>query len=364
VRIAYLGQMADVSTENGISKKIRAQAAAWLTAGHSVRYFSLTPTTVVWPGLAPLESEIVQRGPPWTRIARSMQLCQRIQQWQPDVIYFRYAYHSPGLPRLFCTIPTVAEINSDDTAEYTLTLSLAKRCYHRITRGHILRPIIGFVTVTRELASHFAVWKRPTMVIGNGIALDAFSFAPVSTPNTTTRVVFLGTAGSPWHGLERVDELARLMPDVHFDIVGLDVGAWGVQTNSHTPPPNIHLHGTLPRSAYETILTRATAALGSLALYKNGMNEACPLKVREYLALGLPVIAAYEDTDIPESADYFLRLPNCAESLAPQQERIAAFLGAWQNRRVPRNAVAHLDTTVKEARRLSFLQNVVQSSRR
>src|ERR1035437_9353973 len=54
MKIAYLGQMADVSRETSIAKKIRAQCLAWQTAGHTVRYFALTPTPTVWSGFAPV----------------------------------------------------------------------------------------------------------------------------------------------------------------------------------------------------------------------------------------------------------------------------------------------------------------------
>jgi hypothetical protein len=86
------------------------------------------------------------------------------------------------------------------------------------------------------------------------------------------------------------------------------------------------------------------------------MYEACPLKVREYLALGLPVIGAYRDTDIPDESEYFLRLPNDAAPLAPHRETIAAWIDRWRGRRVPRAAIAHFDHLAKEKRRLGFLE--------
>jgi hypothetical protein len=89
------------------------------------------------------------------------------------------------------------------------------------------------------------------------------------------------------------------------------------------------------------------------------MDEACPLKAREYLALGLPVIGAYQDTDIPTDADYFLRLPNNSESLAPWRDRISTFIEYWRTRRVPRSAIAHLDVSVKEAQRLAFMEKIL-----
>jgi glycosyltransferase involved in cell wall biosynthesis len=357
MKIAYLGQMADVSQESSIAKKIRSQSTAWIEAGHAVRYFSLVPKTTVWPGLAPVETQLIARGLPGQRLLRSHALCLAIKQWQPDVIYFRYAYHSPGLPALFRRIPAVAEINSDDTGEYALSLSAPKRIYHRLTRDRILAPLSGIVTVTRELGKRFAPFGHPCAVIGNSAALTEFSLLPPST--SASRLIFIGSAGSPWHGLERIAELASLFPDIGFDIVGIDARAWRTQTAQPIPPENVTLHGFLSPSAYAPLMTGAVAAIGSLALYKNGMQEACPLKVREYLALGLPVIGACADTDIPDDADYYLRLPNNDAPLDAHRSNIAAFLEHWRGRRVPREAIAHLDTSVKETRRLAFMARVV-----
>ncbi|HUG11951.1 MAG TPA: glycosyltransferase, partial [Opitutaceae bacterium] len=341
-----------VATENGISKKIRAQAIRWTEAGHAVCYFSLAPTTRVWPGLAPLETDLVARGNPLSRLSRSFVLTARVRAWQPDVIYFRYAYHSPGFPALFRRIPTVAEINSDDLAEYPITLSRAKLAYHRLTRRRVLSSVAGFVHVTHELAVRFQPFGKPAQVIGNGIDLDAFAPAPVTVSSAPLRLIFIGSSGTPWHGLERLAELACLLPEFHFDVVGCPAPP-------EPQPPNLQFHGALTRVAYEPLLQQATAAIGTMALFRKHMEEACPLKVREYLAAGLPVLAGYRDTDIPETADYFLRLPNDAAPLAPHRERIAAWLASWQGRRVPRAAIAHLDYEVKEKQRLEFLARFV-----
>jgi hypothetical protein len=344
--------MADIATENGISKKIRAQCVAWQAAGHEVRYFSLTPTATVWPGMQPVPVEVLCRGCVVHRAVQSCRLARQIRAWCPDAIYFRYAYHSPGLVRLFGEIPTVAEINSDDRAEYPLTLSRAKVAYHRLTRNRILRAVAGFITVTGELAGRLADFGKPSEVIANGITLADFPDLPPPDLERPPRLVFMGSAGSPWHGLDRVADLARLVPGVPIDIIGESVP-------DALQPAEMHFYGPLPRERYEPLLRAATVAIGTLALYIKSMDEACPLKVREYLVGGLPVIAAYRDTDIPDGADYFLRLPNTAGSLEPHRERIVRFIAAWRGRRVPRQSVLQLDSAGKEARRLAFLERVV-----
>lgn len=364
MRIAYLGQMADIATENGISKKIRMQTAAWFAAGHSVRYFALEPTTAFWAGLAPLEAEVLARGGnAISRALQSSRLAARVRAWRPDAIYFRYAYHSPGFPALFRAIPTVAEINSDDRVEYALTLSRAKQWYHRLTRSRVLRSVRAFVPVTHELAERLAVFGRPAETIGNSIALDEFTPLPPAPADAPLRAIFVGSPQTPWHGLDRVAELATLFPAIGFDVIGCTFEQWRQITGAVAPAPtNVVFHGSLLRSRYEPLARAATFALGTFGLYRKGMDEACPLKVREYLALGLPVLAAYRDTDVPPEADYFLRLPNDAARLAPHCPAIAAWIEHWRGRRVSRARVEHLDTRHKEAQRLAFIARIIAAS--
>jgi glycosyltransferase involved in cell wall biosynthesis len=364
MRIAYLGQMADIATENGISKKIRGQATAWLEAGHAVRYFSLVPTPVAWPGLAPVEAELLARGSVLRRLTQSFRLAARVRAWRPDAIYFRYAYHSAGLPALFRAVPTVAEINSDDLTEYPVTLSPAKVLYHRLTRRRVLDAVSAFVPVTREIGARLASFGKPAEVIANGIDLADFEPAPLPARDRPPQLVFVGSGGTPWHGLERVAELARLFPASPFDIIGCTADDWRRSAApGGTLPGNLRFHGVLARPAYEPLLRAATAALGTLALFRKQMDEACPLKVREYLALGLPVLAAYQDTDIPPGADYFFRLPNNSAPLDAHRDKIAAWLARWRSDRVPRTAIAQLDHAGKERRRLDFIAEIVARHR-
>jgi glycosyltransferase involved in cell wall biosynthesis len=355
--------MADITTENGISKKIRMQSSAWAAAGHVVRYFAAVPRPVPWSGLAPLETDLVRRGNALARMFTSRLLCRHIDAWQPDVIYFRYAHHSPGLPRLFSRHPTIAEINSDDLQEYSLTLSAAKRFYHRMTRTRVLRQVRGLVAVTAELAERFSGFAKPAEVIGNSVEFAALPHLSAAPLDGGTRLIFVGNTGTPWHGLDRVGDLAGVLPEFEFVIVGCTAEDYLRCANVPVAPRNFRLLGMMSQRDYLPLFGQALAAIGTMGLYRKHMQEACPLKVREYLAVGLPVIGAYQDTDIPPDADYFLRLPNNAEPLAPWGDRIVAFLDRWRTRRVPRAAIAHLDVSVKEARRLAFMERILAASR-
>lgn len=358
MRIAYLLQMADLATENGIAKKIFQQATAWTEAGSTVKIFTQANQPGIWCDFADVAVEVFPKKSLHQRFLRSLRLCESIRHWKPDVIYYRYAYHAPGLPTLFRDFPTIAEINSDDQKEYPLTLGYLKNLYHRLSRHRVLQAMAGFCPVTHELAERFSEFQRPQKVIGNAISLKLFDLLPIAENSSRLRLAFIGSPRTPWHGLDRLGELASLVPNICIDIIGCELSDY-TAVSSAAPCANLTFHGHLSRARYESILSQATAAIGTLGLYRKGMHEACPLKVREYLALGLPVIGGCADTDIPDNAGYYLRLPNDDAPLAPYRETITAFIEHWRDRRVGREAIAHLDTSAKETARLAFMERVV-----
>lgn len=69
-------------------------------------------------------------------------------------------------------------------------------------------------------------------------------------------------------------------------------------------------------------------AVSSLALHRDGLNEASPLKTREYLVAGVPVLTAYRDTDFLRGAPFLLQLPNVEDNVLPHLAEIDALCNA------------------------------------
>src|SRR5207247_9128294 len=176
---------------------------------------------------------------------------------------------------------------------------------------------------------------------------------PAPAPDRA-RVAFLGSARQAWHGLDKIAWLAGQLPDVDFDVVGYDDVRLREALGPSTPD-NLHARGILARAEYEPILAACDLAIGTLALHRKNMHEACPLKVREYLAYGLPVVIGYEDTDL-DGLDtwYLLRLPNVESNVRDHAGEIHSFLESVRGRRVPRGEVAgRIGSVEKERRRLA-----------
>jgi hypothetical protein len=105
-------------------------------------------------------------------------------------------------------------------------------------------------------------------------------------------------------------------------------------------------------------------AISSLALHRIGMNESSPLKTRECLAYGLPVILPYVDTDLHDlNCDFILEIPNTEDNVKNHADRIRDFAYRMRGRRADRDILlSRIDSKQKELRRLSFFRKIVQGS--
>ena len=129
-----------------------------------------------------------------------------------------------------------------------------------------------------------------------------------------------------------------------------------------TLPPNVTSHNELGRDELTTVLSESDVAFGTLALHRNSMHEACPLKTRHYLAHGLPVVIGYDDTDFLDLEPwYLLRLPNTESNVSESVESIRAFIRRGRDERVGRSEIAErIDLAPKEKRRLAFMRALLE----
>jgi len=128
-----------------------------------------------------------------------------------------------------------------------------------------------------------------------------------------------------------------------------------------TVPGNLTLHGYLEKVDYEKVLAGATAAIGTLSLYKKGMQEAAPLKIRGCAAYGIPLILPYVDTDLHDLAcEAILEIPNTEDNVNQSATSIHDFLYCMRGKRLERETIHDLiDMDVKEAARLNFFRKFI-----
>jgi len=353
MRIAYFAHV-NAGRGSGVVAKLAAQLAAWRREGHDATLFLATSDRdVAWASV--LGHVIIARyhdGP--SRLRAMFRLVEAVRDAGPDVVYLRWELFYPPMLRLPSGVPLVVEINTNDLREYALGPRL-RATYNRLTRGLLLRRADAFVFANGwDLARSpsFQRFEARPVVITNGIDLSAYPSLPADAEGPP-RLVFVGIDDTPWNGIDKLITLASMRPGWCFDFVGITL-------DPGQRRPNIRTHGQLDRPAVLEVLRQADVGVGPLALHRKGMEEVCTLKVREYLAVGLPVLYGGHDPDADAFDPYVMRIANTETNVVDEADRIDAFVNGARGLRVPRSLIEHLDVAVKERQRLEVFGEVAR----
>lgn len=170
------------------------------------------------------------------------------------------------------------------------------------------RPTIakaaGVIGVTQEIVDYelerTGTPDKHAYVYPNGIVFEDLQLEDRRSKDVPE---FLFVANfSPWHGL---DLLLKNIAQSKEQFVLHLVGKIPDQLLALTQDPRIQVHGHLNQQQIQSLSAQCWVGLASFALFRKKMKQACPLKVREYLMLGLPVYGDYQDV-FPEGAEYFM----------------------------------------------------------
>lgn len=367
MRIAYISLHWPRKKASGIGRKIEEQIAAWRQAGHSVEFFShRIPVDKPDELVEGVSFEYRPVAGFFGKILTEIHRCQAIppmvraiQGYKPDIIYLRWSMYVFPSHRIFRIAPVVVEINTDDVSQHEM-LGLVYSLYNRITRRIYLSKAAGLVFTSAELRScgSFAPYHRPGVVIANGIDLVHNPVIP-APHNQRPRIGFIGTPDLAWQGVDKIVRLAELCPDLDIDVIGFD----GIHSDK-AQPANLFFYGYLDKEEARAVLAGDDVGLGTLALHRKAMEEASPLKMREYLTYGIPVIIPYKDTDLDDlKVDTILRIENTEDTIERNWEIIRDFAHKMQGRRVDRDLISQrIDSQIKEGIRLKFFESCLTGS--
>ncbi|MHB9705660.1 glycosyltransferase family protein [Alcaligenes aquatilis] len=216
-----------------------------------------------------------------------------------DVFVLRHSVHDP-FQYLFirtCPKPVYLVHHTKELDELAGGGVLGKlRSYAESVLGRwSIRRAAGVIGVTPELSAYESERAgqagKYTYTYPNGVMYTG----QIMADHRQDRPEFLFVASHfyDWHGLDLVlDALGRSQADFCLHIVGVVFEADLVRCQKD---PRIVLHGTLSADEISALAQRCWVGLSSFALDRKGMLQACTLKVREYLMLGLPVYSGHQD---------------------------------------------------------------------
>ena len=247
-------------------------------------------------------------------------------------------------------------------------LSLAKLWAERLRGPAVLARSRGVIGVTEEIRR--SVIKRipgappPSRVIGNGYHVTAAELLPCPAwQGGALHLLFAAATFSRWHGLDRLLAGLAGSREVVVHLVGrVPAGLAGSALPAQVAAGSVVCHGPLDSAGLRDLASRCHAAVSSLALHRLGLVEACPLKTREYLAWGMPVILAYRDIDLPDPCPGILRLP--ADESPVQLESVRGFVAGMQThldqtrRHLHATALERMDWLPKLSQLVAFVSRI------
>lgn len=261
-----------------------------------------------------------QRSSYWLRyVADKIQHRRLLYRWirnhhhEYDVILLRYTTSDLSRARTLRVIstPVVSMHHTLELPELHLVRGyqrLLQVTMERLLGPKNLRAARAIAGVTDEIVDYEierAGVSRPTVTFPNGINLGQQPIA-VDRRGEVPELLFVASTFVEWHGLDLLlDDLARSEEDFTLHLVG-DVEPADLERASRDP--RVRIHGRLTKEAIGELIASSWVGLSSFALERKHMSEACTLKVREYLAAGLPTYSGHRDR-FPKEAPYYRQGP-------------------------------------------------------
>lgn len=299
-----------------------------------------------------------------------------------DFVVLRYLFADKSGIDFAERYPLITEHHTDTLSEMQNLIdtcpSPARRMVWRLKRnilekqyGHrMLSYCRGMISVTDEIAEVEAArigLDIPSITIPNGIGVDNVKqtgFRPFDGKKLD--LIFITSSLLPWNGIERLIPSLNSYKgnvDIKLHVVG-DVDRRDF-FRLYGYCDRIKFHGLMNRSDLDPMMGEMNLAVGTMALYKKRMHQACSLKTREYVARGIPFIIAYDEPDlngIDPQRRFFESYPNdyspididtvieFAERVGRNRDEIIAYMRRF--------AVENLEWSVKTLKLYDFIASL------
>lgn len=354
-RIAYVLTF-DPAEGSGLWLRMQERLEAWRIAGVSVDLLiCCRESSTLMRETAPPGHRLhllVGRSP----FLASFGLRKRLEAISPDLVYMRYNLPYPSMIQVAGRWPTILEIHGDDKLEWEHR-PLRYRAMGGFNRSILLNRAAGMVMVDAELlhSPNFPVQKIPSTAIPNGIQIPAatqYGGSRERRPGPPRLVLSAGNEES-WQGIDKFLGLALRLPNLEFHVLGSD--------RSQLPalPENVTVHERLQARDVAPFLSGMDIGVGNLALERVSRASPSPLKVREYVAVGLPCILAHDDPDL-DGKDGMVNLGYGFTDLDQAAVAVNEFTQRWTERSCSLAMAQSVDVLAKEAERNAFFETVLR----
>lgn len=230
----------------------------------------------------------------------------------------RYYFFLKKIREKYPAVKMVLEIPTYPYNGELLTNSTMWPFYFKdLYRRKMLKNIVDRIVTFSDYNNIFEI---PTIKTQNGVMVDALTPVKCLNENISEINLIAVSACISYHGYERC---IRGLADyygaevnnkiVKFHIVGEgdELSAYKSLVQKYRLEQYVLFYGKKTGTELEAIYDMADVAMSTFGLYKINLSTTSPLKTKEYLAKGLPVVSGFHDkTFTDQNSDFCLEFPN------------------------------------------------------
>jgi hypothetical protein len=254
-------------------------------------------------------------------------LASRIDFRQYDFMFIRYPLAHPGFIRFLkiakSANPSLRIILEVPTYPYDREMSgLLRKMQYWLDRqcNRFLKKYVDWIVHYGDFSNLFGI---PSIPLRNGVDEAAFPASKSVPVPALLRLIAVGN-WNYWHGLDRLISglgiyYSQLSTPVRVELTvaggGREAGLYRRLVGELGLTSCVRFLPPLEGEALNALFDEADVAIGSLALFRIGLESASPLKHREYCARGLPFVLAVKDASFPDDLPWVCRFKASEEHL-------------------------------------------------
>ncbi|BDU84414.1 glycosyltransferase [Clostridium perfringens] len=179
-----------------------------------------------------------------------------------------------------------------------------------------IKKNIEFIINFNEYKEIYGIKSIP---IENGICIEDYK-QHENLNKSENKINLIAVASMrKWHGYDRLIQAigeyyktSNSKLDINFHIVGSgpEISKYKQISSTYNIDKNIIFYGELGGQKLDKLFDKCDIAIGSLGLYRIGLERVSTIKSKEYCARGIPFIYAYVEPKISEKEEFVLILEN------------------------------------------------------